>query len=398
MRFLPADGLPVNRLLIVQPYIPAYRVPLFRSMRPLLAQSGIELVLAVGKPQGAMEARLDDRSYEEADAFLEQRTIRVLGKQVLIRSLQPVIERYSPDLVIVEQAIKNVEAYPLLARQAVGRGPRVAMWGQGRTFSTSQGAAGRGLKDWLTRRTDWFFAYTQEGADYVAAHGYAGERITVLLNSTDTAALRSDLRAVTDEQLAQFRYRHNLLPGATALFLGGVDESKGINFLIEAARRVAQQIPGFRLLIGGEGASGGWVRERQAAGDPVIALGRIDGHERALALSSADLMMVPQWVGLVAVDSLAAGVPIVTTWHGSHSPEFSYLTDGVNAAVTEHDLDEYATSIVALIGDPARRTALADRARIDSTSYSVEEMAKRFTEGVRRWQHSAGIEVNGITL
>ena len=142
--------------------------------------------------------------------------------------------------------------------------------------------------------------------------------------------------------------------------------------LIEAARRVAQRIPRFRLLIGGEGASGGWVRERQAAGDPVIALGRIDGHERALALSSADLMMVPQWVGLVAVDSLAAGVPIVTTWHGSHSPEFSYLTDGVNAAVTEHDLDEYATSIVALIGDPARRTALADRARIDSTSYSVE--------------------------
>ena len=385
MRFLPADGLPVNRLLIVQPYIPAYRVPLFRSMRPLLAQSGIELVLAVGKPQGAMEARLDDRSYEEADAFLEQRTIRVRGKQVLIRSLQPVVERYSPDLVIVEQAIKNVEAYPLLARQAVGRGPRVAMWGQGRTFSTSQGAAGRGLKDWLTRRSDWFFAYTQEGAEYVAAHGYAGERITVLLNSTDTAALRSDLRAVTDEQLAQFRYRHNLLPGATALFLGGVDESKGINFLIEAARRVAQQIPGFRLLIGGEGASGGWVRERQAAGDPVIALGRIDGHERALALSSADLMMVPQWVGLVAVDALAAGVPIVTTRHESHSPEFSYLVHGVNAVVTEHDVDAFSASVGALFGNPVRLTDLAVRARNDSVPYSVQAMSARFAQGVKEW-------------
>ena len=378
----------MNRLLIVQPYIPAYRVPLFRSMRPLLAQSGIELVLAVGKPQGAMEARLDDRSYEEADAFLEQRTIRVRGKQVLIRSLQPVIDRYSPDLVIVEQAIKNVEAYPLLARQAVGRGPRVAMWGQGRTFSTSQGAAGRGLKDWLTRRSDWFFAYTQEGAEYVAAHGYAGERITVLLNSTDTAALRSDLRAVTDEQLAQFRYRHNLLPGATALFLGGVDESKGINFLIEAARRVAQQIPGFRLLIGGEGASGGWVRERQAAGDPVIALGRIDGHERALALSSADLMMVPQWVGLVAVDALAAGVPMVTTIHPSHSPEFGYLADGENAIITPHDVQSYAATVVALLRDPGRRAALGVRGRTDSAPFSIESMAERFTEGVTRWNKS----------
>jgi glycosyltransferase involved in cell wall biosynthesis len=302
-----------------------------------------------------------------------------------MRSVGPVLDRYSPDLIIVEQAIKNVEAYPLLARQAVGRGPRVAMWGQGRTFSTSQGAAGRGLKDWLTRRSDWFFAYTQEGAEYVAAHGYAGERITVLLNSTDTAALRSDLRAVTDEQLAQFRYRHNLLPGATALFLGGVDESKGINFLIEAARRVAQQIPGFRLLIGGEGASGGWVRERQAAGDPVIALGRIDGHERALALSSADLMMVPQWVGLVAVDALAAGVPIVTTRHESHSPEFGYLIDGENALVTSHDVESYAASATALLRDPGRRAALSERGRTDSAPYSVEAMATRFAEGVRDW-------------
>jgi len=210
----------------------------------------------------------------------------------------------------------------------------------------------------------------------------------VLLNSTDTAALRSDLRAVTDEQLAQFRYRHNLLPGATALFLGGVDESKGINFLIEAARRVAQQIPGFRVLIGGEGASGGWVRERQAAGDPVIALGRIDGHDRALAVCSADIMLVPQWVGLVAVDSLSAGVPIVTTRHPSHSPEFSYLVDNENAVVTPYDVQSYAASVAALLRDPGRRAALADRGRTDSAPYSIEAMATRFTEGVRDWSQS----------
>lgn len=374
----------MRRLLIVQPYIPAYRVPLFAHLRARLAEEGIDLRLAAGRPQGAAAQRADDAS-TAADALLRESRWAVAGRTLNIRHLGEHLRTLQPDLVIIEQAVKNIEAYPMLARQAVGRGPRVAMWGQGRTFSTSQGALARRLKDVLTRRSDWFFAYTQEGADYVQALGFDGSRITVLLNSTDTAALRSDLQAVTDEQLAQFRSRHDLVPGATAVFLGGVDESKGISFLVEASRRIAQRVPGFRLVIGGEGTSGGWVRECQAAGDPVIALGRVEGHVRALALLSADVMLIPQWVGLVAVDALAAGVPIVTTQHDSHSPEFSYLVDGVNAVVTSHEIERYCESISDLLVDPARRLALANRGRRDSEPYSIEAMAARFTAGIRLW-------------
>jgi hypothetical protein len=87
----------------------------------------------------------------------------------------------------------------------------------------------------------------------------------------------------------------------------------------------------------------------------------------------------------VAVDSLAAGTPIVTTRHASHSPEFGYLTDGVNAVVTEHDLGRYAAAVVALLSDPDRLAILSERALADSRPYSIEAMATRFSEGVRRW-------------
>ena len=120
----------------------------------------------------------------------------------------------------------------------------------------------------------------------------------------------------------------------------------------------------------------------------MVALGRVDGHDRALAVRSADIMLVPKWVGLVAVDALAAGVPIVTTRHPSHSPEFGYLVDGENAIVTPHDVQSYAATVVALLRDPGRRAALGDRGRTDSAPYSIESMAERFTEGVTRWNKS----------
>lgn len=374
----------MSRLLIVQPYIPTYRLPLFADLRTRLASEGVELRLATGSPRGASALRADANS-EEADTVLRESTWTVAGRTLNFRHLSEHLRALQPDFVIVEQAIKNAETYPLLARQAMGRGPRIAMWGQGRSYSTPQATMARRLKMTLTRCCDWFFAYTQEGADYVVAQGVDRSRITVLLNSTDTAALRADLQSVTDDQLARFQARHGLVTGFTGLFLGGVDESKGIGFLVAAARRVAQQIPGFRLLIGGEGARADFVRECQAAGEPLIALGRIDGQVRALALRSADLMLVPQWVGLVAVDSLAAGVPVVTTRHPSHSPEFGYLTDGVNSIVTAHELEAYASAIVSLLRDSDRRASMAERARIDSLQYSIEGMSSRFVEGVLKW-------------
>jgi len=299
--------------------------------------------------------------------------------------LGQVLKSYSPDFVIVEQALKNLEIYPLLARSLVGRRPQVAMWGQGRTFSTPHGPASRTVKDWLTRRSDWFFAYTCEGANYVINQGFNPDKITVLQNSTDTVALRYELDAVTDDQVARFRSRHGLKSGATALFLGGVDSSKGIEFLVESVCHVAEQIPGFRLLVGGEGASSAWLRDRQTSGDPVVTLGRVEGHDRALAMRAADLMLVPQWVGLVAVDALTAGIPMVTTQHRSHSPEFSYLVNGRNAVVTEHTIDAYSDGIVSLLRDSGRQAILRDGAIADSATYSIEAMSARFVDGVRKW-------------
>lgn len=292
----------------------------------------------------------------------------------------------SSDLVIVEQAIKNLETYPLLLRRRRD-GPSVAMWGHGRSYSVRQPAALASAKQWLTRRTDWFFSYTEAGAEHVVEHGFPRERVTVLNNTIDTAGLASDLSGVGD--LTDFQRRHRLTPGRTALFLGGVDRAKGIDFLLKGAMMTADKLPGFTLLVAGAGDQAGMVMDLERAGGPVRYLGRLDGHDKAVALAACDLMAIPEWIGLVAVDSLVAGRPIVTTDHHSHSPEHEYLSHGLTAVFTEHDSVSYAHGIVALLDDRPRLLRLQAACRAASDAYSLERTVLAFMSGIRGWEAAA---------
>ena len=374
-----------RRLLIIQPYVPDYRVPLFAALSENLAEAGFELALAAAVASGDRSHRGDDATALVADYLLTERVARVGGRSLLLRSIGSAMKTYRPNFVIVEQAIKNLEAWPLILRSSMGGQPRVAMWGQGRSYSTSQSEVEARAKSWLTRRSDWFFAYTEAGAGHVVSEGFPPERVTILKNATNTTALRQDLSEVTRSDVAAFACEHGLTLGKTALFMGGVDEHKGIRFLLDAARDVGERVSDFRLLVAGSGALSGAVREAEEEGAPVVALGRVTHRVKALAMASADIMMVPEWVGLVAVDALAGGVPVVTTRHPSHSPEFEYLTEGLTAVVTAHDIEAYARAAERLLLDPLRRSEMTFAALQVSESLSIELMAKDFAEGIKCW-------------
>lgn len=393
---MPTSGLPdSNRLLIVQPYIPAYRVPLFAQLRAELERHGIELAVAAAHAGGGDASRGDDTTAASADFVLEEHRVRIGPRLVLLRKVGAILEAYRPSFVIVEQAIKNAESWPLLLGRGLPSRPSVAMWGQGRSYSTSQSAVEAHAKQWLTKRADWFFAYTQAGADYVVEHGFPRARTTVLRNSTDTRALRTDLAAVSAVDLVAYRAAHGLTSGRTALFLGGVDKRKGIPFLLESAREVARRLPGFTLLVGGSGEMDSAIEREERAGGPVRHLGRIDGRDKACALAVADLLMVPEWVGLVAVDSLASGTPIVTTRHPSHSPEVDYLIDGETAMFSDHTVDAYASTVVDLLGEKTRLDRMGANCLEAAAPLSIGEMTHNFVRGVQSWTAAGPSKVDG---
>jgi glycosyltransferase involved in cell wall biosynthesis len=173
--------------------------------------------------------------------------------------------------------------------------------------------------------------------------------------------------------------------GRTALYLGGLDAPKRIPFLLDTARRIAQELPDFRLLVAGDGPERTLVETAASCpGSAVIAVGRAVGRNAALLGAVSDIMLMPGRVGLCAVDSFALRTPIVTTAWPWHAPEFEYLTDGGNAVVAPDDPGAYSAAAVALLRDHGRLAALADACSREASVYTVENMAARFGDGLLR--------------
>ena len=238
------------KVLIVEDYIPEYRHRFFESLDAALHRESIELLIAVGGASSPLAARRDDADDLDIVQRVQSRSLRLAGRQLKLRALGDLAR--SSDLVVLDHALRNLEAYPLLAGQRHG-GPRVALWGHGTTRVRRTTRLERGLNRRITSNAHWFFAYTQGGAEHLMRDGFPGDRVTVVQNTIDTVTL-SALRGAVSGVGAQETRDRLRLPGCNVcLFVGALDASKRIPFLLEACRRVAERIPGFTLVVAGDG-------------------------------------------------------------------------------------------------------------------------------------------------
>ncbi|WP_229897508.1 glycosyltransferase [Streptomyces finlayi] len=368
------------RITVVQPYVTGYRAPFLARLGPELDARGIDLTVAHGRPTPWLVARGDAVRLPGARE-LPQRSVELAGRTLIWRDLGELAER--SDVLVVEQALHNLESLPHLLRPG-RRGPAVALWGHGSSRTVRHGSGLRAVKRALTRRAHWFFAYTDSGAKAVGDTGFPGERITVVRNTIDTGALVAAREAVTDAEVARFRSEHRLVQGRTALYIGALDATKRLGFLLDAAERIARELPGFRLIVAGDGDGRGEVERAAAAGAPVVYVGRTTGDaHKALLGAASDLMLVPGLVGLVAVDSFALRTPVLTVRSALHGPEFDYLRDGHNAVITHDCPGTYAATAVALLTGGAELDRLREACRTDAERYTIGGMAERFARGAQ---------------
>jgi glycosyltransferase involved in cell wall biosynthesis len=389
---LTAEGFR-RRVVVVQPYVAAYRAGFFDRLQARLGAEGVGLEVLHGPPPPGQAARQDAALCTCATQVPVRRLSGPGGRSLAWHRVRRQVA--AADVVVLEQALHNLEAYPLLLRQRVRRtaeaAPRVAFWGHGRTYTKAHTNIEVAVKEALTRRGAWFFAYTDGGAAHIASRGFPNERITVVRNSVDTTALTGvrdrAARPGTQEyaEAARLRRRYGLIRGRTALFLGGLDTPKRIPFLLESARQVAAGLSGFRLLVAGDGVDRALVDiAASMPGSPVVAVGRAEGRHTGLLGAVSDIMMMPGRVGLCAVDSFALRTPVVTTDWSWHAPEFEYLAHGLNALVAPDDVAAYAAAVTVLLRDPPRLESLSAVCRENVATYSLESMVARFCDGLLR--------------
>ena len=365
------------RVVIAQRRMTHYRVPLFELLRSKLSRSGVDLDVVYGAPTEEEKQKNDSGSlpwgkYQPCH-YLTSRRLCWQNLAVPIRDA---------DLVIVTQENKLLYNLRLLFGK---RDFKLAFWGHGANLQ----ASGRNIllerwKAWTSRHVDWWFAYSGLTVRLVEQHGFAPGRITNLENAIDTKVLGVDIGTVTGEEMAALRTKLGIGDGPVGLYLGSLYKEKRIDFLLKAAQRIADEVPGFHLLVIGDGPERSLV-EAAAAHYPWLRyLGSIHGHDKALYLCLADVFLNPGMVGLSILDAFVAGDALVTTNCGIHSPEIDYLVDGDNGRVTDNTLDAYVQEVKDLLNDPRRLAHLREGAKLSGNHYSIENMVENFHAGIMR--------------
>ncbi|MHB8059235.1 MAG: glycosyltransferase family 4 protein [Gaiellaceae bacterium] len=373
------------KVLIIQEYVPEYRLPFFRLLKETLAARQIELIVAAGRSPAGQAGRGDVVASDPSILPTPSRKIRAGGANAIWQSSRG----FPPnlDLIIVEDVLKNLQTYLLFLRRRFGGAP-VALFGIGygstnwRTRSR-HGSLARFAKRRLLGQSRWFFAYTKGGADYVAAAGYPRDQVTVVQNSTDTSALEAAAAAVTEDDKEALRARLEIGEGATCLFVGALASHKRLEFLVEACEQVARARPDFRLIVAGDGPLRGLIEQSAAQHPWLVYVGRADTQAKARLASVSDLILMPGSVGLVAVDSFALKTPIVTTEWPWQSAEFEYLESEHNSLVTPDDVRSFGEGVLGLLPDRARLARLERGCTESAARFSISAMVDNFADGVQ---------------
>ena len=352
-------------------------------MKENLEEAGIKYRLLYSDPKGTAAEKGDTVELDWAEK-IPSKQLRILGKEIILQSY---LDRTKDvDLLVIGQENRLIANYAAIILGRLRKRP-VAFFGHGKNF---QAAGKKPLAEAWKRRwsntVQWWFTYTDGCASIVEQNGFPKEFITVVNNSIDLNAIKSEINAVPSQ--VRESLRADMLRGSrnVAVYVGGIYKEKRIPFLIEAAKVIRASVPDFQLLVIGSGPDAGLVAEAAAAYPWIHHAGPKFGIEKTELVLTAKVWLMPGLVGLAVLDSFAYGVPIVTTDLPYHSPEFEYLTDGVNGVVV-HDsqsTSEYARAVVDLLDNEQHRAALIRGASEALKAYSIEKMAARFASGAER--------------
>ncbi len=149
------------------------------------------------------------------------------------------------------------------------------------------------------------------------------------------------------------------------LFLGRIEEKKGVFDLIRGFAWVHKQLPAARLVLAGEGAVGEAEALATALkiGDAVIFPGWVGEEARAHWLSRAAVFVLPshyEQMPMAVLEAMAAGVPVVATRVGAVEDMLEKGRCGVVLEVG--DVTGLGAAILKILTDEQNASALADRA------------------------------------
>jgi glycosyltransferase involved in cell wall biosynthesis len=230
----------------------------------------------------------------------------------------------------------------------------------------------------LERFTDIAIAVSTSTAEFVVeARKVPPEKVKVVYLGAPVDEFAKPRPA---EEIAAVKRELGVGPGDFAIgTVTRLHDSKGNEYLVEAARRVLDSRPQAKFFLVGEGPLRGALEAQAAAlglGDRFVFHGF--ARDVAAVLSAFDLSVFPSlWEGtpLTVFEALAAGKPIVAT---DADGLVDVLTAGRDAVIVpRRNAEALAARIVALMDDPQERARLSAAARETGREYDIATFVRK---------------------
>ncbi len=229
----------------------------------------------------------------------------------------------------------------------------------------------------LIQRCDHIIAPTErEKEEFIQHYGASSEKISVVPCGVNL----EQFRAVDKAQARQYL---GFGDDKIILFVGRIDPLKGIDKLIKALPYL-RNIQGLRLLVigGGEHSQHEIEQLRKLASDlemenAVTFMDLVKHEQLPYFYSGADVCVVPSYYesfGLVALESLACGTPVVTTDVGDFS---NIILEGETGYVVGDNIPQHlAHRIALLLSRPAADKESAQLIRSTVSRFSWSNIAE----------------------
>lgn len=138
------------------------------------------------------------------------------------------------------------------------------------------------------------------------------QKLSIIYNG-----LQDDGKSLNQEQQLSMKRKY-LFPtdSKIILFVGRLDDIKGVEFLIQAFKKVLEDFPECFLVIAGDGNFGKYIKEADTIWQRVIFTGRLDKDKLYELYQIADLgvmLSFHEQCSYVAIEMLMHGIPLIAT-------------------------------------------------------------------------------------
>jgi phosphatidylinositol alpha-mannosyltransferase len=167
------------------------------------------------------------------------------------------------------------------------------------------------------------------------------------------------------------------------LFVGRLEQRKGLGYLLNACARVKRSFPNFRLIVVGPGTV---LRlryeklvEKMELTDTVFFVGFVPSDELPSYYRSADIFCAPatggESFGIVLLEAMACGKPVVATSIQGYASVLTNSEEGL--LVPPKNEESLAKALLTLLHDKSLRLQMGSKGIVKAEKYSWPNVARQ---------------------